>query len=154
MLGSKVGRLIAADFADPARLTRLGEERFRAYAARRDLRVRRATATRLVAAAREALPTPGAAVARDVLAADLALLTDLDAQIAVAEDRIATLLPGTDYQVLTTAPGWGSVRAASYAAALGPLHRWGGAAQIYRAAGLTPIVYASGGQTPRRRHQP
>lgn len=146
VLGSKVGRLIAADFADPARLARLGEERFRAYAARRDLRVRRVTAARLVAAARVALPTPGAAVAREVLAADLALLNDVDAQIAAAEDRIAALLPGTDYRVLTTAPGWGSVRAGGYAAALGPLHRWGGAAQIYRAAGLTPIVYASAGK--------
>ena len=146
VLGSKVGRLVAADFADPARLARLGEARFRAYAARRDVRVSRPIAARLVTAAHDALPTPGAAVARDVLAADLALLADLQAQIRAAEDRIVALLPDTGYQVLTTGPGWGSVRAASYAAALGPLARWASAAKIYRAAGLTPIVYASAGK--------
>lgn len=146
VLGSKVGRLVAADFADPMRLARLGTERFRAYAGRRDVRVTRAVAARLVAAARDALPTPGAAVARDVLAADLALLADLDAQITVAADRIAALLPDTEYQVLTTGPGWGAVRAAGYAAALGPLARWSSAAKIYRAAGLTPVVYASAGK--------
>ncbi len=146
VLGSKVGRLVAADFADPTRLARLGEERFRGYAARRDVRVTRAMAARLVAAAREALPTPGAAVARQVLTADLTLLTDLDTQITAAETRIAALLPDTDYHVLTTGPGWGTVRAAGYAAALGPLTRWASAAKIYRAAGLTPIVYASAGK--------
>lgn len=146
VLGTKVGRLVAAEFADPTRLARLGEERFRGYAARRDVRVSRAVAARLVAAARDALPTPGAAVARQVLAADLALLGDLDVQVTAAEDRIAALLPDTDYQVLTTAPGWGVVRVAGYAAALGPLTRWASATKIYRAAGLTPIVYASAGK--------
>lgn len=146
VLGSKVGRLVAAHFADPARLTRLGADRFRDYAARRDVAVSRPMAAGLVGAARDALPTPGAAVARDVLAADLALLKDLDEQIGDAETRIATLLPATDYQILTTTPGWGVIRAASYAAALGPRTRWTSPAKIYRAAGLTPIVYASAGR--------
>ncbi|MPY85762.1 MAG: transposase, partial [Actinophytocola sp.] len=66
VLGSKVGRLVATDFADPARLARLGEQRFRGYAARRDVRVSRAVAARLVATARDALPTPSAVVARHV----------------------------------------------------------------------------------------
>ncbi len=120
VLGSKVGRLVAADFADPARLARLGAERFRAYAARRDVRVTRPLAQRLVTAAADALATPGAAVAREVLAADLALLDDLDRQIGDAEARIAALLPSTDYQVLTTTPGWSSIRVGGYAAALAP----------------------------------
>jgi hypothetical protein len=42
--------------------------------------------------------------------------------------------------VLTSVPGWGSVRAGAYAAALGPISRWSAAAKIYRAAGLTPTV--------------
>ena len=86
------------------------------------------------------------AVARQVLTADLALLADLDAQIAAAEDRIAVLLPATEYAVLTTVPGWGTVRAAAYAAALGPISRWPAAAKIYRAAGLTPTQYESAGR--------
>ena len=146
VLGSKVGRLIAADFAEPDRLARLGVERFRAYAARRDVRVTRPIAERLVAAARDALGTPGAAVAREVLAADLALLNDLDHQIGDAKTRIAALLPATDYQVLTTTPGWSNVRVAGYAAALGPRCRWASAAKIYRAAGLTPTQYESAGR--------
>jgi transposase len=119
VLGSKVGRLVVADFADPARLARLGADRFRAYAARRGVCVTRPLAERLVAAARKALDTAGAAVARDVLAADLTLLNDLG-QIADAQARIAALLPTTDYQILTTTPGWSSIRAAGYDAALGP----------------------------------
>jgi transposase len=146
VLGSKVGRLIAAHFPDPARLARLGAERFRDYAARRDVRVSRPVAERLVAAARDALATPGSEVAREVLAADLALLDDLDQQIGAAEARIAALLPATDCQVLTTTPGWSVTRAASYAAALGPRTRWPSAAKIYRAAGLTPIQYESAGR--------
>jgi len=146
VLGTKVGRLVAAEFADPARLARLGVERFRDFAARRGVRVNRTVAGRLVAAARTALPTAEAGVARQVLTADLALLADLDAQIAAAEDRIAVLLPATEYAVLTTVPGWGTVRAAAYAAALGPISRWPAAAKIYRAAGLTPTQYESAGR--------
>jgi transposase len=146
VLGTKVGRLVAAHFADPARLAYLGVQRFRDFAARRNLHVNRTVAGRLVTAARAALPTAEAAVARQVLAADLALLADLDGQIAAAEDRIAALLPATEYAVLTSVPGWGSVRVGGYAAALGPIGRWPAAAKIYRAAGLTPTQYESAGR--------
>jgi transposase len=146
VLGSKVGRLVAAEFADPARLAQLGVERFRGFAARRGVQVTRPVAGRLVTAARAALPPAEAGVARQVLAADLALLADLDTQISAADERIAALLPATEYAVLTTVPGWGSVRVAGYAAALGPISRWPAAAKIYRAAGLTPTVYESAGR--------
>jgi transposase len=52
-----VGRLIAAHFADPARLAHLSVERFRDFAARRGVQVNRRVAGRLVTAARAALPT-------------------------------------------------------------------------------------------------
>jgi transposase len=146
VLGTRVGRLIAAHFADPARLAHLGVERFRDFAARRGVQVNRTVAGRLVGAARAALPTAEAGVARQVLAADLALLSDLDAQITAAVARIAALLPDTEYAVLTSVPGWGSVRVGGYAAALGPISRWPAAAKIYRAAGLTPTVYESAGR--------
>jgi transposase len=146
VLRAKVGRLVAAQFADPARLARLGVERFRGFAARRGVQVNRVVAERLVAAARAALPTAEASVARQVLVADLALLDDLDAQIGQAQTRIAALLPATEYAVLTSVPGWGSVRVSGYAAALGPISRWPCAAKIYRAAGLTPVQYESAGR--------
>jgi transposase len=73
VLGTKVGRLVADEFADPTRLTALGVTRFIRFAAHRELRVARRVAERLVVAARDALPTRDAVMARRVLAADLAL---------------------------------------------------------------------------------
>ena len=43
-------------------------------------------------------------------------------------------------------PGWGVVRVANYAAALGDPARWPSARQIYRAAGLSPMQYESAGK--------
>ena len=143
---TKVGRLVIAEFSDPDRLARLGVARFRAFAARRDIRVSVAVAQRVVGAGRQALSTAEAVVARDVLAADVALLADLDAQIATADARITAILPATRYQVLTTVPGWGPLRAGGYAAAVGDPDRWPAARQIYRAAGLTPSHYESAGK--------
>lgn len=146
VLGTKVGRLVAAEFADPHRLAALGVSRFVRLAADRGLRVRRSTADRLVAAARAALPSPEAQVARQVLADDLVLLACLNNQIAAAEAQMARLLPDTPFAPLTTVPGWGTVRAANYGAAVGDPHRWPGARQLYRASGLSPAQYESAGK--------
>ena len=146
VLGTKVGRLVAAEFADPHRLAMLGVARFVRFAAHRGLRVRRSTTERLVTAARAALPCLEAPVARQVLADDLVLLSCLDAQIAAAEAKMAQLLPKTPFAPLTTVPGWGIVRAANYGAAVGDLDRWSGARQLYRASGLSPAQYESAGK--------
>jgi hypothetical protein len=50
------------------------------------------TAEGLIRAAQDALPTADAAVSRPVLAAALALLTDLDTQIEQANSQLARLL--------------------------------------------------------------
>ena len=146
VLGTKVGRLVAAEFADPHRLAVLGVSRFVRFAANRGLRVRRSTADRLVVAARAALPSSEAQVARQVLADDLVLLVCLDAQIVAAEAQLAQLLPDTPFAPLTTVPGWGTVRVANYGAAVGDLARWPGARQLYRASGLSPAQYESAGK--------
>ncbi len=146
VLGTKVGRLVVAEFADPGRLAALGVSRFRGFAARRDVCVSIAVAERLVGAARRALPTADAVVARQVLTADLALLDDLDVQIAEVDARIAALVPATVYGVLTSGPGWGPVRAAGYAAGVGDPSRWPSHRQVYRAAGLNPAQYESAGR--------
>ena len=146
VLGTKVGRLVAEQFADPARLARLGEARFIRFAAARGLKVQGRVAGRLVAAARDALPCPDAAVARRVLATDLVLLTQLDEQITAAEAAIADLLPASPFVTLTTVPGWGVVRAGNYAAAVGDPGRWPGHRQLYRASGLSPAQYESAGK--------
>jgi transposase len=146
VLGTKIGRLVAVEFADPARLSALGVRRLIRFAATRDVQLRRAVAERLVTAARDALPTRDGVVARRVLAADLALLADLDTQIENAERELAALLPISPYATLTSVPGWGVVRVSNYAAALGDPDRWPGPRQVYRASGLSPMQYESAGK--------
>lgn len=146
VLATKIGRLIAAELADPARVRALGPTRLIRFARVREVRLRRELAERLVSAAREALPVSDAAAARRVLAADVALLADLDLQIAAAESELATLIPHSPFSTLTTVPGWGIIRVSKYAAALGDPHRWPGPRQIYRAAGLSPVQYESAGK--------
>jgi transposase len=87
-----------------------------------------------------------AVAARQVLAADLALLDDLDDQIADAEARLAAVLPATPFAPLTTVPGWGTVRAGSYGAAVGNPGRWPSPRQLYRASGLSPAQHESAGK--------
>ena len=146
VLGTKIGRLVVAEFTDPARLSALGVNRLIRFAAARDIQLRRLVAERLVAAARDVLPTRDAVVARRVLATELGLLTDLDAQIEDAETELAALLPLSPFATLTSVPGWGVVRASNYAAALGDPLRWPGPRQIYRASGLSPMQYESAGK--------
>lgn len=146
VLDTKIGRLVAAEFADPARLCALGVSRLIRFAAVRDIQLRRPVAERLMTAAAEALPTRDGVVARRVLATDLGLLTDLDTQIENAERELAALLPLSPYTTLTSVPGWGVVRVSNYAAALGDPDRWPGPRQIYRASGLSPMQYESAGR--------
>ena len=146
VLGTKVGRLVAEHFADPARLSGLGETRFIRFAAARNLRVHKPVAERLLAAARDALPCPDAAVARQVLATDLVLLAQLDEQVAQADAAMTDLLPASPFATLTSVPGWAVVRAGNYGAAVGDPHRWPGYRQLYRASGLSPMQYESAGK--------
>jgi transposase len=146
VLGTKVGRLVAEHFAEPHRLAGLGASRFIRFAAARGLQVRRPVANRLVAAARDALPATDAAVARQVLAADLALLADLDIQVQAVETRMAELVPASPFAPLLSVPGWGVVRVGNYGAAVGDPARWPGRRQLYRASGLSPAQYESAGR--------
>lgn len=142
---SKAGRLVISELADPSRVARLGPTRLRTFAANRGVRMTTPLAERIVEAARQALPVPGAEVSRQLLAADLQLLDDIETQIAITDQHIDELLPLTPFGVLITTPGWGSVRVANYGAAVGDPERWPGHRQLYRASGLTPRLYESAG---------
>ena len=98
-----------------------------------------------VDAARQALPAADAPVARAAIAADLRLLHTLDEHIAAADRELERLLPATPFAVLTTTPGWATIRAAMYGAAIGDLARWPSARKVYRASALTPTTYESAG---------
>lgn len=142
---SKSGRLVITELADPERVARLGPKRLRAFAANRGVRMTTPFAERIVETARLALPVPGAEVSRRLLADDLRLLADAEAQIAAADEQIEALLPATPFAVLTSTPGWGAVRVANYGAAVGDPERWPSHRQLYRASGLTPRLYESAG---------
>jgi transposase len=146
VLNTRVGWLVAEEFADPRRLARLGASRFIRFAAARGLQVRRPVAVRLITAAREALPSADAPAARHMLAADFSLLTSLEEQARTAEAAMARLLPDTAFAPLLSVPDWGVVRVGNYAAAVGEPDRWPSASQLYRAAGLSPIQYESAGR--------
>lgn len=146
VLGTKVARLVAKDFADPARLTSLGVSKFIRYAAGRDVRVSTVMAEKLATAARNALPTDQATVARVILANDPRLLTDLDAQVETAAGELARLVPLSPFAPLLTVGGWAAVRAGNYGAAVGDPSRWPGPRQLYRASGLSPMQYESAGK--------
>lgn len=146
VLGTKIGRLVAAEFADPTRLTSLGSSRLIRFGATRGVQIRKPLADKLLSAAGDALPMPDAAIARQVLAADLALLSDLDIQVGLAEAELGRLLPLSPFRTLTSVPGWGVIRAGNYAGALGDPHRFTSPRQIYRSAGLNPIQYESAGK--------
>jgi transposase len=124
----------------------LGVTRFIRFAAHRELRVTRPVAERLVTAARDALPTRDAVIARRVLARGPGPVADLEEQIAQAEAELAELVPASPFRTLTSVPGWGVIRAAAYGAAVGDPTRWPGPGQLYRASGLSPMQYESAGR--------
>lgn len=142
---SKAGRLVITELADPVRVAKLGPKRLRAFAASRGVRMTTPLAERIVEAARQALPVPGAEISRRLLADDLRLLADTEAQIAATDAELDAVLPLTPFAVLTSTPGWGPVRVAHYGAAVGDPERWPSHRQLYRASGLTPRLYESAG---------
>ena len=117
---SKAGRLVISELsADPSRVARLGTSRLRTFAANRGVRITTPLAERIVEAAHQTLPVPGADISRRLLASDLKLLADIEDQIALADTEIEALLPHTPFAVLASTPGWGPVRVANYGAAVG-----------------------------------
>ena len=120
--------------------------RFIRFAAARDVQLRRPVAERLVdrgprraAHPRRGGGPPGAG--RRPGAAGRP-----GPQIDEAEAELAALVPVSPFATLTSVPGWGVVRVANYAAALGDPARWPGPRQIYRASGLSPMQYESAGK--------
>jgi transposase len=108
LFGTKAGRLVLAEFTDPARLSALGVAGFQQAAATRGIQVLAPVAERLVAAATVAIPTDQALMARTIIDRDLTLLAAFDAQVAEADKHLATLLPRTPFAVLCSglAGGW------------------------------------------------
>ncbi len=99
-----------------------------------------------MAAARQALPAADAAVAREAIGSDLALLAEIDRHLAFIADALERVLPDTPFDVLTTTPGWAIIRAAGYGGALGDPARWETASQVEpdRARWVVGLYHAAG----------
>jgi transposase len=90
------------------------------------------------------LPPPAdAAVRAERLARGVARWQAIRVDIATVEVDIATLLARTAGQVLTSLPGVGVIRAASFAAFSLPINRFPSAEHLYSATGLAPARYQS-----------
>jgi transposase len=154
LLSARAGRVIVTDICDPDRVRRQGVEGLRRFVARRGVALSRPKAAEVVEAARVALRLPaGERVALGkVLAADLALLADLEAGIIAAEAALAEVLADTPSAILTSLPGVGVVRASNYGVGIGDPARFPNAAAAYRAAGLVPALYASAGRSRSGQH--
>lgn len=148
LLETKAGRVILREVADPKRVRRLGAEGLRRYVGRRGVRLKRAKAAQIVAAARDVLRLPDEELAAllPVLAADVALLDALDAELLRAEEELARVLPATPAAILVTLPGVAVVRASNYGAEIGDPWRFRNAEAAYRFSGLVPRSYESAGK--------
>ncbi len=145
VLGAQSGRIIVNEICDPDRVQRLGAEGLRRFVGRRGGRLSRPKAAKIVEAATVALRLPQAerVVRGRLLAADVALLSALEAQIVAAEAALSDVLGDTPAKVLMSLPGVSVVRASNYGAAIGDPDRFPNAAAAYRAAGLVPTMYQS-----------
>lgn len=148
ILRAKAGVVIVRDIADPDRMRRLGVEGLRRFVGRRGVILQRRKAEQLLEAAKVALRLPAAerAPLLELLAADVALLGALGAEIRRAEDALGEVLGATPAAVLTSLPGVGVVRASAYGAAIGDPWRFPHVGAAYRASGLVPAEYSSAGR--------
>jgi transposase len=83
------------------------------------------------------------------LGRDLRRWQDLQADIALADEQLASLLEQTPGQILTTLPGVAVVRAAAFSAYTLPIDRWPTPEHLYSATGLAPATYQSSTITRR-----
>lgn len=154
MLERKGGMLVLRELAgDVDRVAAFTPATLRAFAAEHGVRMNADKTVPVIAAAGCALrlSEPERLVRLKLLAADLALLDALFADIAAADLAIEQLLPRTPARVLLSLPGVAAVRAGAYAAALGDPSRFPTAEHAYRASGLVPSQSDSAGVRRRGR---
>lgn len=154
VLTTKAGHVIVRDLVEPARIRRLGEEGLRRFVQRRGVRMTRAKAAAVTAAARNALRLPEEELAarRTVLGADIVLLDYLDTMIDEAEQQLSAVLVDTPAAILTTLPGISVVRASNYGAEIGDPWRFRNAESAYRFSGLVPVLRIGEKVPPRPAH--
>jgi transposase len=116
----------------------------RSLVARAPGRLPRATAAFWAERWRGCLAPPADAGLRaERLGRDVVRWQALEDDVAAVEGQVSMLLDGTPGKVLTTLPGVGTVRAASFCVHALPIGRFPSAAHLYSFTGLAPARYES-----------
>jgi transposase len=148
------GALLAVTkVASPAGARRLGEARLRRWLKARGVRKSRDLAERILEAAKAQPRELPAAEAKSALAAELASeMLRTRERIAELDRRLEELLAASpEARIVRSLPGMGVVFTAEFLAEAGDLGRFASADSLAAAAGIAPVLRASGATSHRRR---
>ena len=143
-------RFLAAGYADPHTVKRLGAARVTRFLARHSRGAwNQAEAEQIMAAARESIDLWADGLEFGDLAEDIAiearLALQLTAELKELDERIALLLAEADPDgILQSVPGIGPVTAAVIAGRIGDPHRFTSLAAVRSYSGLVPALTSSG----------
>jgi transposase len=148
------GALLAVTrVATPAEARRLGASRLHRWLKSRGVRKAEDLAERIVTAAKAQRRELPAAEAKSALAAELASEM-LRARVRIAEldRRLEELLAASpEAEIVRSLPGMGLVFTAEFLAEAGDVSRFGSADSLAAAAGMAPVLRASGATSFQRR---
>lgn len=139
--------------ATPASIRRLGEARLARWLKSRGVRKSQVLAQRIVAAAKAQKCELPAAEVKAALVAEIALeVLRTRKRIAALDDRLEELLASNQQaSIVRSLPGMGTVFSAEFLAEVGELSRFNSANDLAAAAGLAPVLRASGSVSYQRR---
>jgi transposase len=151
---TKQGPLLAVSrVATPSAVRRLGEARLSRWLKAKGVRKADELARRIVSAAKAQRRELPAAQAKAALAANIAgeILRDKE-RLAALHERLEELVAEDPKGALVmTLPGMGPCLTAEFLAEVGDLGRFGSADRLAAAAGVAPVLRASGGSVHQRR---
>ena len=151
----RVGALLAVTkVATPAEARRLGSARLRRWLKAKGVRKSQELAERILAAAKAQRCELPAAQAKATLAAELASeMIRTKGRIAELDRRLEELLAtSAEAQIVRSLPGMGVVFTAEFLAEVGDYSsRFASADSLAAAAGIAPVLRASGGRSHQRR---
>jgi transposase len=151
---TKKGPLCAVSrVARPAAVRRLGEARLARWLEARGVYGAKKLASRVVAAAKAQRHELPAAEAKAVLVAEIASeVLRTKERIDALEARLAELVEAhPEGKLVMSLPGMGTIMTAEFLAEAGDLSRFGSADRFAAAAGIAPVLRASGSVSYRRR---
>lgn len=152
-LGKQGPLLAVTRVATPAAVRRLGEARLSRWLKSRGVRKADDLAQRIVSAAKAQRRELPAAQTKAALAAKIAgeILRDKEC-LATLDERLEELVTEDPRGALVmTLPGMGPCLTAEFLAEAGDLGRFGSADRLAAAAGIAPVLRASGGSVHQRR---